>query len=59
MATFPPSTSVATTVQMNRCMYAQLKSQQFIAPRLFSLPTSHASDYAHAELGMKLVRASV
>ena len=57
MATFPPSTSVATTVQMNRCMYAQLKSQQFIAPRLFSLPASHASDYVHAELGMKLVRA--
>ena len=55
METFSPSTNVAMTVKMTKTMYAQLVSQQFFAPRAFTLPPAHSRSFKAYELGMKVV----
>uniref|UniRef100_H3DI00 Ecdysoneless homolog (Drosophila) n=1 Tax=Tetraodon nigroviridis TaxID=99883 RepID=H3DI00_TETNG len=54
--TFPPQTSVLTSVTFTRCLYAQLLQQQFTPDRRsgFTLPSHSHPQYRAHELGMKL-----
>ncbi|EGD76213.1 hypothetical protein PTSG_00916 [Salpingoeca rosetta] len=55
MATFPPSERVMGPVVMSRCMYAQLKQQQFQPPPVFGrMPPPSSSEYNAYTLGAKL-----
>ncbi|KAJ1566110.1 hypothetical protein HK096_000771 [Nowakowskiella sp. JEL0078] len=54
MANFPPRKCVMTTVRMTKVLFAQLASQQFVAPNIFTLPSENDPDYKAHELGMKL-----
>lgn len=58
MATFPPNDQVTTVVDMTKTTYAQLMSQQFYAPKSFTMPSrSNKRKFDAAELGMKLACA--
>jgi hypothetical protein len=58
MIQFPPSDQVTTVVDMTKTTYAQLMSQQFYAPKPFTLPSrSNKRKFDAAELGMKIACA--
>ncbi|KAJ1966747.1 hypothetical protein H4R35_006910, partial [Dimargaris xerosporica] len=56
MRQFPPDDSILTTVRWTRTMYAQVRSQTFVAPQVFEAALTAGSQYTarEKELGMKL-----
>ncbi|KAJ1980541.1 hypothetical protein H4R34_002412 [Dimargaris verticillata] len=56
MQQFPPGDSVLTTVRWTRTMYAQVRSQTFVAPHVFETAFASCPQYMarEKELGMKL-----
>ncbi|OZJ04350.1 hypothetical protein BZG36_02361 [Bifiguratus adelaidae] len=55
MSKFPPSPSTTALITFTKPLYAQLVSQKFYPPKLFTLPPrSTGTLYKRAELGMKV-----
>jgi len=46
---------VDTVVSFSRCLYAQMVTQGYDAPRRYPLPLPSENGFAAAQLGMKLV----
>eukprot|EP00877_Chromochloris_zofingiensis_P008855 jgi/Chrzof1/4222/Cz14g03190.t1 len=54
MQHFPRQDMTSAVLSMNRCMYAQLMQQQFVAPKGYPVPAAGSSHVKAADLGLKI-----